>query len=52
MMTSFYYCDQNPSGLCFLVQIRAFVNERKNEKDSGRSSKMTSSCKWPIAPAL
>ena len=48
MMTSFYYCDQDPSGLCFLVQIRAFVHERKNEKDSGRSSKMTSSCKWPI----
>ena len=21
--------------------------ERKNEKDSGRNSKMTSSCKWP-----
>ena len=48
MMTSFYYCDQDPSGLCFLVRIRAFVHERKNEKDSGRSSKMTSSCKWPI----
>ena len=25
-MTSFYYYDQNPSGFCFLVQIRAFVN--------------------------
>ena len=47
-MTSFYYYDQNPSGLCFLVQVRAFVNlawisnqifkiERKKEKDSGRS---------------
>ena len=24
-MTSFYYYDQNPSGLCFLMQIRAFV---------------------------
>ena len=24
-MTSFYYHDQNPSGFCFLVQIRAFV---------------------------
>ena len=24
-MTSFYYYDQNPSGFCFLVQIRAFV---------------------------
>ena len=62
MMTSFHYYDQNPSGLCVLVQIRAFVieislglpniyniiYERKNEKDSGRSSKMTSSCKWPM----
>ena len=26
-MTSFYYYDQNPSGFCFLVQIRAFVFE-------------------------
>ena len=25
-MTSFYYYDQSPSGFCFLVQIRAFVN--------------------------
>ena len=25
-MTSFYYYDQNPSGLYFLVQIRAFAN--------------------------
>ena len=25
-MTSFYYYDQNPSGFCFLVQIRAFVD--------------------------
>ena len=44
-MASFYYCDQNPSGFCFLVQISAFVNldlagiaefkcERKNEKNS------------------
>ena len=24
-MTSFYYYDKNPSGFCFLVQIRAFV---------------------------
>ena len=24
-MASFYYYDQNPSGFCFLVQIRAFV---------------------------
>ena len=24
-MTSFYYYDQNPSGFCFLVLIKAFV---------------------------
>ena len=24
-MTSVYYYDQNPSGVCFLVQIKAFV---------------------------
>ena len=27
MTTSFYYNDQDPSGFCFLVQIRAFVIE-------------------------
>ena len=53
-----YYYDQNPSGFCFLVQITAFVinlagitkfnYEKKNEKDSGHSSKMTPSCKWLI----
>ena len=54
-MISFYYYDQNPSGFYFLVLIRAFViqnltgitkfkYERKNEKDSGHSSKMTPSC--------
>ena len=59
-MTSFYYYDQNPSVFCFLVQIRAlyylilagiakFKNESKNEKYSGRSSKMTPSCKRLIA---
>ena len=58
MMTSFYYYDQNPSGLCFLVQnkgfcylnlagITKFKYHRKNEKDSGRSSKMTPLRKWP-----
>ena len=26
-MTSFYYYDQNPSGVCFLVQIKAFVTQ-------------------------
>ena len=35
----------NPSGFCFLMEIRAFVFE----KDSGRSSKMTPSCKGPIS---
>ena len=29
--------------------ITKFKYERKNEKDSGRSSKMTPYCKWPIA---
>ena len=58
MMTSFYYYDQNPSGVCFLVQIKAFViqtwqglpnlNMKGKTKDSGRGSKMTPSCKWPI----
>ena len=58
-MTSFYYYDQNPSGFCFLVLIKAFVYsnlteitkfkfERKNEKDSGKSTEMTPSGKWPI----
>ena len=58
-MTSFYYYDQNPSGFCFLVQIRAFFNlnlagiskfkyERKNEEYSGSSAKTTPPCKWPI----
>ena len=32
-----------------LTGITKFKYERKNEKDSGRSSKMTPSCKWPIA---
>ena len=60
-MTSFYYYDQNPLGFCFLVQIRAvllfnptgvtkFKYERKNDKDSGRRSKMTPSCEWPFRP--
>ena len=53
MMTSFYYYDQNLSGFCVLVQISLagitkFEYERKNKKDSGRSSKITPSCKWPI----
>ena len=54
MMTSFYYYEQNPSGVCFLGQIKAFVIQTSlglPKKDSGRSSKMTPSCKWPIASA-
>ena len=31
-----------------LAGITKFKCEKKNEKDSGRSSKMTPSCKWPI----
>ena len=31
-----------------LAGITKFKYEKKNEKDSGRSSKMTPSCKWPI----
>ena len=51
-MTSFY--DQNPSGSCYLVQIRAFdlagiskfkkiymKGKKQQQKDSGRSSKIT-----------
>ena len=52
-------CDPNPSGFCFLVQFRGFIIEtslglpnlnvkEKKQKNSGRSSKMTSSCNWPI----
>ena len=58
-MALFYYYDQNPSGFSFLVQIIAlcylnlagitkFKCERKNEINSGRSSKKTPSCKWLI----
>ena len=38
-------------GFCHLnlAGITKFKYEKKNEKDSGRSSKMTPSCKWPIA---
>ena len=31
-----------------LAGITKYKYERKNEKNSGRSSKMTSSCRWPI----
>ena len=35
---------------CYLILagITEFKYGRKNEKDSGRSSKVTPSCKWPI----
>ena len=37
-------------GFCYLILggITKFKYERKNVKDSGRISKMTPSCKWPI----
>ena len=37
-------------GLCYLnlAVISKFKYEKKNEKGSGLSSKMTPSCKWPI----
>ena len=55
-MTTLYNNDQNTLGFYFLVQIRAFVTlnlagitkfkyEREDEKDSGRSSEVTPSCK-------
>ena len=60
MMASFYYYDQDPSGFCiaFLCKLGLllfkphwnyqFKFEKKNKKISGRSSKMTPLCKWPI----
>ena len=58
MMASFYYYDQNPPGFAFLYNerfcnlhlavITKIKHERKNEKDSGHSGKMTSSCNWPV----
>ena len=54
-MASFSYYNQNPSGYCFLVQIKAFfylnltgITKFKYEREkmnSGLSSKKTSSCK-------
>ena len=37
-------------GVCYLILagITKFKYERKNVKDSGHTSKMTPSCKWPI----
>ena len=55
-MVSFYYNDQNPSGFCFLMLIKAFFFfllstgitkfefEKENEMNSGSCSKMTPSC--------
>ena len=55
---AFYYYDQNSSRICFLVQIGTFVilsslrlpnlKWKEKQKDAGRSSKMTPSCKWPV----
>ena len=56
--TSFDYNDQNPAGVLLpcanqdfcclnLAGITKFKYKRKNERDSGRSSKMTPLCKWP-----
>ena len=38
-------------GFCYsnLTGITKFKYERRNKKDSGRSNKITPSCKWPIA---
>ena len=57
-MASFYYYDKNPPGFAFLYNerfcnlhlavITKIKHERKNEKDSGHSGKMTSSCNWPV----
>ena len=32
-MTSFYYYDKNPSGYCFLVQMRAFAKTGEVERN-------------------
>ena len=57
-MTSLYYYDQDPSGLAFLcksgfcylnlTKAAKFKYEKKDQKNSGRSRKMTPSCKWPV----
>ena len=56
-MTSFTTTTRIHQGFPFLCKLRIFhlnlagmkfKHEKKNEKDSGRSSKMTSSCKRPI----
>ena len=58
-MTSFTTTTRILQGFAFLCKLmlllfkphwnyKRFKYEGKNEKDSGRSSKMTPSCKWPI----
>ena len=55
-MASFYYYDQNPFRFSFHIKIcnpsnglnNKFTQESKTLKDSGRSGKMMSWCKWPI----
>ena len=58
-MASFYYCDQNLSGYCFRVQIKAFViqtslglpnlnRKEKNEMNSGLSSKRRHRANGPL----
>ena len=52
MMATFYHYNLSCANyrLCYLnlAGITKFKCERKNEKNSGRSSKMTPSCKWPV----
>ena len=48
---SFRYCFSSANyGFCYLnlAGITKFKYERKIKKDSGSSSRMTLSCKWPI----
>ena len=57
-MTPFYCFDQNPQGLAFLYKSGLLISlglpnlkksmKRKYEKDSGRSSKVTPSCKCVV----
>ena len=55
-MTSFTTATRILKGFPFLCKLRhlnlsgitKFKYEKKSEKDSGRSSKMTPSCKWPF----
>ena len=58
-MTSFYYYDQNPSGVCFLVQIKAFViqtslglKSRHLANGLFQSQNLTNSCVIGHKPVL